>query len=73
MIIFFFFFFFFLLKYVEAKFDFDPQEGDELGFKRRDRIKVLEQSNNNWWKGELNGRVGLFPATYVEPLEQEAQ
>ncbi|KAK7113476.1 growth factor receptor-bound protein 2-like [Littorina saxatilis] len=57
-------------SYVEAKFDFEPQDSDELGFRRKDRIKVLEQSNDNWWKGELNGRIGVFPATYVEPIEE---
>lgn len=55
--------------YVEAKFDFEPQDSDELGFQRKQKIKVLEQSNDNWWKGELNGRVGVFPATYVEPCD----
>lgn len=60
----------FVLQYVVAKFDFEPQDSDELGFRRRDRIKVLEQSNDNWWKGEINGRVGVFPATYVEPIEE---
>ena len=63
----------FVLQYVEAKFDFEPQDSDELGFRRKDRIKVLEQSNDNWWKGEINGRVGVFPATYVEPIENTDQ
>ncbi|XP_076459609.1 growth factor receptor-bound protein 2-like [Babylonia areolata] len=60
-------------QYVEAKFDFEPQDADELGFRRKDRIRVLEQSNDNWWKGELNGRQGVFPATYVDLIENGDQ
>ncbi|KAL8575784.1 Growth factor receptor-bound protein 2 [Nucella lapillus] len=59
--------------YVEAKFDFEPQDADELGFRRKDRIRVIEQSNDNWWKGELNGREGVFPATYVEVMQNSDQ
>ncbi|PVD37917.1 hypothetical protein C0Q70_00519 [Pomacea canaliculata] len=54
---------------VQAKYDFEPQDADELGFRRKDRITVLERSNENWWKGECNGRIGVFPATYVENID----
>ncbi|KAK6171085.1 hypothetical protein SNE40_019345 [Patella caerulea] len=52
--------------YVEAKFDFEPQSQDELAFKKRDIIRVIEKVDENWWKGELNAQVGVFPITYVE-------
>ena len=29
-------------------------------------VNVLEKVSDDWWKGELNGRIGMFPATYVE-------
>lgn len=60
---------FVFLQYVVAKFDFDPQDDDELGFRRKDRITVIDQTDDSWWKGELNGRVGVFPASYVEPAD----
>lgn len=28
---------------------------------------VLDKSDENWWEGSLNGRTGMFPATYVCP------
>ena len=31
-----------------------------------DIIKVFEKGEDDWWKGEVNGKVGLFPANYIE-------
>jgi len=31
-------------------------------------INIYEKQPDGWWYGELNGRVGLFPATYVEEI-----
>jgi hypothetical protein len=27
-----------------------------------DVITVLEQGEEGWWKGDLNGKIGTFPA-----------
>ena len=73
-----------------AAYDFVPEEEGEIELKRDDRIRMLDQSDPNWWKGQLHacrmvvfnlhillaflslgevrGKVGLFPATYVRPL-----
>ncbi|CAF0790615.1 unnamed protein product [Rotaria sp. Silwood1] len=51
-----------------AAYDFQPQEEGEIELKRGDRIRMIDQSDVNWWKGEVRGNVGLFPATYVRPL-----
>ena len=48
-------------------YDFTPQETGELEFKRHDIITVIDRSDQNWWEGEIGGRRGYFPATYVEP------
>ncbi|XP_013398393.1 protein enhancer of sevenless 2B-like [Lingula anatina] len=50
---------------VEALYDFTPEEPEELKFSKGDIIKVLSKEDENWWKGECNGKFGLFPATYV--------
>ncbi|XP_015784850.1 protein enhancer of sevenless 2B [Tetranychus urticae] len=55
---------------VQAMYDFTPQENGELGFKRGDIITVTDNSDQNWWEGEIDGRKGYFPATYVEPYQQ---
>ena len=33
-----------------------------------DILLVYEKQLDGWWQGELNGQVGIFPATYVEEL-----
>lgn len=50
---------------VEGLYDFVGQETDELSFRKGDKIKVLDDRHNDWWKGELAGRIGLFPRNYV--------
>ncbi|KAL5019052.1 hypothetical protein ScPMuIL_004774 [Solemya velum] len=47
-----------------ALYDFDPQTSEEVGFRKGDSITVLEEVDQNWWKGEVNGNTGLFPAAY---------
>ena len=34
-----------------AAYDFQPQEEGEIELKRGDRIRMLDQSDANWWKG----------------------
>lgn len=55
-------------RYVVAQFDFPGQQPDDLPFRVGDQILVLEAtaSTNDWWKGQLNGKVGYFPANYVK-------
>ncbi|XP_035036932.1 growth factor receptor-bound protein 2b isoform X1 [Hippoglossus stenolepis] len=56
--------------YVQALFDFDPQEEGELGFRRGDFIQVLDNSDPNWWKGGCHGQTGMFPRNYVTPVNR---
>ncbi|XP_077486990.1 dynamin associated protein 160 isoform X3 [Amblyomma americanum] len=55
---------------VRALFPFIGQQEDELSFQKGDVLVVLSKDDASWWKGELAGRVGLFPANYVEPLDR---
>nr|CAH7761686.1 unnamed protein product [Callosobruchus chinensis] len=38
----------------------------ELTFRKGDLIYVRRQVDKNWYEGELNAMVGLFPVNYVE-------
>ena len=47
---------------------------DELSFNQGDTIKVLRHcSREGWWKGELNGQIGMFPNAFVKPLTDGAE
>ncbi|KAJ7340189.1 Growth factor receptor-bound protein 2 [Desmophyllum pertusum] len=56
-----------------AKHDFVPTAENELAFKKRSILKVLELSfisspddDKNWLKAEQSGRDGLIPANYIK-------
>ncbi|KAL6069905.1 Unconventional myosin-Ie [Balamuthia mandrillaris] len=50
----------------KALYDFQAENEDELNFSQGAIITVTNKSNPDWWEGVLDGRSGLFPATYVE-------
>ncbi|KAG0370233.1 ESCRT-0 subunit protein hse1, partial [Gamsiella multidivaricata] len=58
------------VKRVRALYDFEPTESGELGFQKDDVIVVLATSYQDWWKGELYGRQGIFPVNYVEEIKE---
>ncbi|ORX96580.1 hypothetical protein K493DRAFT_300858 [Basidiobolus meristosporus CBS 931.73] len=53
---------------VKALYDFKATERGELGFCKNDVIIVVDTKYREWWTGEINGRVGIFPANYVKSM-----
>uniref|UniRef100_A0A8C2W9H4 Osteoclast-stimulating factor 1 n=1 Tax=Cyclopterus lumpus TaxID=8103 RepID=A0A8C2W9H4_CYCLU len=52
---------------VRARYDFSARDRSELSLREGDTIKILnKKGQSGWWKGEVYGRVGFFPANYVE-------
>ncbi|XP_042284497.1 guanine nucleotide exchange factor VAV3-like isoform X2 [Thunnus maccoyii] len=49
-----------------ARYDFSSRDTRELSLLQGDLIKIYTKMSNGWWKGEVDGRVGWFPSTYVE-------
>ncbi|XP_075054940.1 SH3 domain-containing protein 19 isoform X2 [Mixophyes fleayi] len=52
-----------------ARFEFIGDQKDELSFSEGDTIILREYMNDEWAKGELKGRIGIFPINFVEVLE----
>ncbi|KAJ1418199.1 hypothetical protein B484DRAFT_453752 [Ochromonadaceae sp. CCMP2298] len=53
-------------SFVEALYDHEAEEEDELNFKAGDRVEVIEKPDGGWWRGRCNGEEGLFPSNYVQ-------
>lgn len=49
-----------------ALFSYQPQQDDELELQEGDYIYVILKESDDWWKGQVNGKIGIFPASYVE-------
>jgi hypothetical protein len=48
-------------------YPFAGERNGDLSFQAGAIITILKQEGN-WWEGECNGKQGLFPANYVQPL-----
>uniref|UniRef100_A0A8C6VN06 Intersectin-1 n=1 Tax=Naja naja TaxID=35670 RepID=A0A8C6VN06_NAJNA len=51
---------------VIGMYEYIAQNDDELAFNKGQIINVLNKEDPDWWKGEVNGHVGLFPSNYVK-------
>ncbi|XP_076839590.1 proto-oncogene vav isoform X2 [Brachyhypopomus gauderio] len=51
----------------KVRYDFSARDRTELSLREGDTVKIIsKKAHNGWWKGEVYGRVGLFPSNYVE-------
>jgi len=55
-------------EWVEALYEYSSDDPGDLQLREGDRVLVVEKSSEDWWKGELDGREGLFPASYVQAI-----
>lgn len=54
-------------------FAYQPANEDELKLVEGDVITVInkELPDKGWWKGEIRGRIGVFPDNFVQLLPPE--
>ncbi|KAK2949960.1 hypothetical protein BLNAU_15103 [Blattamonas nauphoetae] len=56
---------------LQAQFDFTARVANELTFKEGDIIFLIEKHESGMWKGELDGKIGLFPYNFVAELPND--
>ncbi|XP_029429541.1 SH3 and cysteine-rich domain-containing protein 2 isoform X2 [Rhinatrema bivittatum] len=49
-----------------ALYKFLPQEINDLPLQPGDRVMVIDDANEDWWRGKSRERVGFFPANFVQ-------
>lgn len=56
-----------------ALYSYLAENEDELSLAANDIIVVLSQEleDQGWWKGQLNGKIGVFPDNFVELIPAE--
>lgn len=54
-------------------YPYEAANEDELTLKEGDIIVILtkEVQDKGWWRGELRGKVGVFPDNFVDIVQQE--
>uniref|UniRef100_UPI0035902410 neutrophil cytosol factor 4 n=1 Tax=Myxine glutinosa TaxID=7769 RepID=UPI0035902410 len=53
----------------KAMFDFLASDEKELSISEGDVISLLQRINDDWFEGSLKNRTGIFPASYVEVVQ----
>ncbi|XP_035024118.1 SH3 and cysteine-rich domain-containing protein isoform X4 [Hippoglossus stenolepis] len=56
-----------------ALFSFIPQESHDLEMRAGDKILLADDSNDDWWKGVIEDRIGFFPAAFAHQVRAEDQ
>lgn len=60
---------------VQVLYAYKPSNSDELEMEVGDIIDVLEKNieDQGWWRGELKGKVGVFPDNFVISINMPQQ
>ncbi|XP_034383836.1 intersectin-2-like [Cyclopterus lumpus] len=51
---------------VIAMYDYTAANRDELSFSKGQLISILDKTNPDWWKADINGVTGLLPTNYIK-------
>ncbi|XP_023223962.1 uncharacterized protein LOC111625148 [Centruroides sculpturatus] len=61
-------------KYIKgwarAKFDFIAKNQVELTLYKDDMVSLIREVDSNWYEGNMNGKTGIFPISYVELVSE---
>lgn len=59
------------LPSARALHDFAGESPEHLPFRKGDIISIIQVLGPDWLKGQLNGKVGLVPQNYVQPIPRQ--
>lgn len=51
-----------------ALYSYSAQQSHELEVRAGDRILLADDSNDDWWKGVIEDRIGYFPAAFAHQM-----
>ncbi|XP_050737308.1 intersectin-1-like isoform X6 [Eriocheir sinensis] len=57
---------------VEALYPYTAMNEDELTFEAGAIISVIDKEDAAWWKGTIEGAIGVFPSNYVQPYPSDS-
>lgn len=55
-----------------ALYDYQAADDDEISFDPDDVVTHIEKIDDGWWRGLCKNRYGLFPANYVQVINQSS-
>jgi len=58
-------------QYARALYDYEAEDQEELTFKEKDILQILDDSDpSGWYQAILDGQTGLIPSNYIEVLNE---
>ncbi|CAM4530219.1 CD2-associated protein isoform X2 [Lepidochelys kempii] len=59
-------------EYCRTSLAFEGSNENELGFKEGEIIQIISKDpgEQGWWKGELNGKEGVFPDNFAVQIQE---
>ncbi|XP_056016463.1 SH3 domain-containing kinase-binding protein 1-like isoform X5 [Ostrea edulis] len=56
-----------------VRYSYSADNEDELSLKENEVLTILDKDleDAGWWRGELNGKIGVFPDNFVELIPTE--
>ncbi|KAK7108261.1 SH3 domain-containing kinase-binding protein 1-like isoform X5 [Littorina saxatilis] len=58
-----------------VRYSYAAEQPDEISLKEGEVIRILDKhlEDEGWWRGEVHGKVGVFPDNFVEliPIQEE--
>lgn len=52
-------------------FSYGAENEDELSLEPGQIVEVIDEEEEGWWRGAVNGRQGVFPSNFVEPILED--